>query len=209
MSCILGSNDPAAYMLTIILLTSMKQGVSSRLPLQILTTAATQILFGLAIGAVLAFVVRWVLLHVDFETSGNILTTFSDYSEETDVRFIDIPVTEHHPWNGMKVRDLQLPPGTLLVFLSHPGEKNTIPHGETVLRAGDVLVLGATAYTGQEDIHLSKLTLDASHPWCSRQIKDLKLSPGNLIILIRRNGQTIIPRGDTILEPGDELVKTS
>ena len=43
---------------------------SSRLPLQILTTAATQILFGLAIGAVLAFVVRWVLLHVDFETSG-------------------------------------------------------------------------------------------------------------------------------------------
>lgn len=110
-------------MLTIILLTAMKQGVSSRLPLQILTTAATQILFGLAIGAVLAFVVRWVLLHVDFETSGNILTTFSDYSEETDVRFIDIPVTEHHPWNGMKVRDLQLPPGTLLVFLSHPGEK--------------------------------------------------------------------------------------
>ena len=65
-----GSNDPAAYMLTIILLTAMKQGVSSRLPLQILTTAATQILFGLAIGAVLAFVVRWVLLHVDFETSG-------------------------------------------------------------------------------------------------------------------------------------------
>lgn len=379
-----GSNDPAAYMLTIILLTAMKQGVSSRLPLQILTTAATQILFGLAIGAVLAFVVRWVLLHVDFETSGfdtafvlasavlayalpsviggngylsaylmgillgnsplpnkktlvnffdgltslmqmliffilgllsfpsriaavwlpaaaiaafltliarplvtailltplrsslrqqilvswaglrgaasivfaimaiqsgitlehdlfhivfcvvlfsiaiqgtllpwfarrtemldtsgNILTTFSDYSEETDVRFIDIPVTEHHPWNGMKVRDLQLPLGTLLVFLSHPGEKNTVPHGETVLRSGDVLVLGATAYTGQEDIHLSKLTLDASHPWCSRQIKDLKLSPGNLIILIRRNGQTIIPRGDTILEPGDELVKTS
>lgn len=143
------------------------------------------------------------------DTSGNILTTFSDYSEETDVRFIDIPVTEHHPWNGMKVRDLQLPPGTLLVFLSHPGEKNTVPHGETVLRSGDVLVLGATAYTGQEDIHLSKLTLDASHPWCSRQIKDLKLSPGNLIILIRRNGQTIIPRGDTILEPGDELVKTS
>lgn len=43
-----GSNDPAAYMLTIILLTAMKQGVSSRLPLQILTTAATQILFGLA-----------------------------------------------------------------------------------------------------------------------------------------------------------------
>ena len=49
-----GSNDPAAYMLTIILLTAMKQGVSSRLPLQILTTAATQILFGLAILAALA-----------------------------------------------------------------------------------------------------------------------------------------------------------
>ena len=38
-----GSNDPAAYMLTIIRLTAMKQGLSSRLPLQILTLSLIHI----------------------------------------------------------------------------------------------------------------------------------------------------------------------
>lgn len=57
------------------------------------------------------------------DESRDILTTFTDYSDETDVHFIDIPVSEGHPWIGLTVKDLNLPPGTLLVFLNHPGEK--------------------------------------------------------------------------------------
>ena len=48
-------------------------------------------------------------LHM-IDESRDILTTFTDYSEETDVHFIDIPVCEGHPWIGLTVKDLNLPP---------------------------------------------------------------------------------------------------
>jgi cell volume regulation protein A len=140
------------------------------------------------------------------DESRDILTTFTDYSDETDVHFIDIPVSEGHPWIGLTVKDLNLPPGTLLVFLNHPGEKSTVPNGDTVLREGDVLVLGATAYAGKDDIHLTQIHVDDTHTWRDKRLCEIRLPKNSLIILVRRGGQTIIPNGDTKVLSGDELV---
>ena len=144
-------------------------------------------------------------LHM-IDESRDILTTFTDYSDETDVHFIDIPVSEGHPWIGLTVKDLNLPPGTLLVFLNHPGEKSTVPNGDTVLREGDVLVLGATAYAGKDDIHLTQIHVDDTHTWRDKRLCEIRLPKNSLIILVRRGGQTIIPNGDTKVLSGDELV---
>ncbi|MDO5418393.1 MAG: potassium/proton antiporter, partial [Lachnospiraceae bacterium] len=108
----------------------------------------------------------WAAGKLDMiDRDGNILTTFNDYTEETDIRFISIPIRTNNPWAGKQVCELNLPPGTLLVFLRRTGE-NLIPKGNTVIQENDVLVLGASAYTGEDSIHLTEISVNHLHPWC-------------------------------------------
>ena len=139
------------------------------------------------------------------DESGDILTTFNDYTDEGDIRFIDIPIRPGNPWIGKQVSQLNLPPGTLLVFLRR-ASKNLIPNGSTVIHLEDVLVLGASAYTGQDDIHLTEIAITGTHHWCGKKIHELNLPRNSLIILIRRAGETLIPNGHTRVLAGDMVV---
>lgn len=66
-----GSNDPFAYMLTLILLSAMNGSASAgELPFQILTTAFFQVFFGLFCGIVIALAGRWFLDHFSFTING-------------------------------------------------------------------------------------------------------------------------------------------
>lgn len=168
----------------------------------------------------LIFIMFYVLLSISFQgtllpsfarrtrmldESGDILTTFSDYTDETDIRFIDIPIRPGHPWTGKQIRDLNLPPETLLVFLRRVGEC-LVPNGNTIIQEQDVLVLGASAYTGDDDIHLTEISVDSAHPWCGKTLRQLNLPKNSLIILIRRGGETLIPNGQTQILSGDVMV---
>jgi len=58
------------------------------------------------------------------------------------------------------------------------------------------------------DEHFLYLTVSSkmgSRELIGKSLKDMRLPPGNLIPVIRRKGQNIIPRGDTVLEEGDRL----
>lgn len=148
----------------------------------------------------------WFAKHVNMlDHSGNILTTFNDYTDETDIRFIDIPVREQHPWIGLKVCDLLLPPETLLVFLRR-GNERIVPNGNTVIQEKDSLVLGASAYTGEDDIHLKEISVNHLHPWCGKRIRQLPLPKNSLIIMIRRGEENLIPNGQTQVLAGDLIV---
>lgn len=117
----------------------------------------------------------WFAKKTDMlDETGNILTTFNDYTEETDVRFISIPIQKEHPWNRKLVSELNLPPGTLLVFLRRTGE-NIVPNGKTMIQEGDVLVLGASAYRDEDSIHLTETFVSRGHEWCGKTIRELSL----------------------------------
>ncbi len=148
----------------------------------------------------------WFARRVDMlDQSGNILTTFNDYTEETDIRFIDIPVRKDHPWIGLTVRELRLPPETLLVFLRR-GKERLVPNGNTTIQEQDTLVLGASAYTGEDDIHLTEIVINHLHPWCNKTVSQLPLPKNSLIIMIRRGGDNLIPNGQTSVLSGDTIV---
>lgn len=148
----------------------------------------------------------WFTKKTDMlDESGDILTTFNDYTDESAIRFIDIPIRSGNPWTGKQVRELNLPPGTLLVFLRRARE-NLVPNGTTVILEGDVLVLGASAYTGEDDIHLTEIAIDSAHRWCGKTIRELNLPKNSLAILIRRGDETLIPNGQTPVLQGDVLV---
>ena len=64
-----GSNDPFAYMLTIIILTMM-QGNAEGMAFDILGMVFAQVLFGAVIGIVLALLTGFMLERIDFGVSG-------------------------------------------------------------------------------------------------------------------------------------------
>ncbi|MGN0159658.1 MAG: potassium/proton antiporter [Brotaphodocola sp.] len=151
----------------------------------------------------------WFARRLDMlDQRGNILTTFNDYTEETDIRFIDIPVRKNHPWIGLTVRELKLPPATLLVFLRR-GKERLVPNGDTIIREQDSLVLGASAYTGEDDIHLKEISVNHLHPWCNQMISQLALPKNSLIIMICRGEEKLIPNGQTRVLAGDLIVLNS
>lgn len=49
-------------------------------------------------------------------------------------------------------------------------EYKILVRGEIVLRAGDVLILGAEPSRSQERIKLKELVLQRSHPWIGERI---------------------------------------
>ena len=61
-------------------------------------------------------------------------------------------------------------------------------------------------YAVEEDIHLIKIQLKKNDSWAGKTIASLKLPKGSIIAAIQRGRETIVPRGDVILAPGDKLV---
>ncbi len=61
-------------------------------------------------------------------------------------------------------------------------------------------------YAEEENIHFIKVQLTPGDSWSGKQIKEMGLPKGMLIVAIQRGGQTIIPRGGIIPKPGDILI---
>lgn len=135
----------------------------------------------------------------------DVLKTFTDYTEEVPVQFIQFTVTPDHSWNGKQVKDIILPPETLLVQMRQEEETIT-PDGNTMLQAGNVLILSAKAMQDVEEVHLTELTLDRGNKWIGKMVSEICPRPGKLVIMIQRAEDIIIPNGKTILEESDVLV---
>ena len=139
------------------------------------------------------------------DEDGDVLKTFTDYTEEQELQLIQFPIASGSAWAGKAVRELILPPETLLVMLIR-GTETMIPKGDTMVQEGDTAVLSASAYRDDHRIHLCELEIQPTHAWCGREIRELTLPSEELIILIRRGTQSLIPQGNLKIQSGDVLV---
>lgn len=140
---------------------------------------------------------------IDME--GTVMKTFNDYNEEKEIQFIQLEMKEGHPWIGKEVKGVELPPDTLLVMLLR-GHETLIPKGNTQIEQDDIVVLSANAYEDESTICLMEIAVDTTHEWCDHKVSELELPADTLIIMIRRDGQAIIPGGMTEILDGDVLV---
>ncbi len=135
----------------------------------------------------------------------DVMKTFSGYTGESPVHFIQLFIRETHPWCDMQIKDLVLPPETLLVFLRRD-EKNLVPKGNTRLKAGDTLVLGAHPCEKPDGVNLSEKLITEDSPYAGKPLRESVKDKKALVILIKRGERMIIPNGDTRLHPGDLLL---
>lgn len=148
----------------------------------------------------------WISYRLNMvDVHGNVLRTFTDYSEEDDVDFIRLTIQAGHPWVGQPIRQLILPPDCLLVMIIRQGE-TLVPQGDTVICAGDIIVLSALSYRDERNIKLRELVVAAGDQWCGKTLGQLSFPKGTLVVLVRRKEESIIPNGGTMLEEGDIVV---
>ena len=144
---------------------------------------------------------KWKMLG----DSDNVLRTFTDYQEESDVRFVKIVVGESHPWAGKHLRECVMPREFLIVLILR-GSEVVVPSGETVVHAGDLLVTAAPEFENREEFGMFEEYLGEGHPWAGQTLRALNLPRGTLVAMIKRGGGTVIPTGKTELLQGDTLV---
>ncbi len=64
-------------------------------------------------------------------------------------------------------------------------------------------------YAEEENIHFIRVRLTDNDRWKSKKISELGLPKDMIIVAVQRKKETIIPRGDTVLESGDIVVLCS
>ena len=133
---------------------------------------------------------------------------FTEYAQETDIRFIKFQLTSFDHWTGQEIRNLALPVG-VIVALVQRGETILIPRGDLKLLEGDILVLGAESFDTGKHLDLKEITLREQHPWNGLRIRELDISRQTIIVMVERRGRMITPRGDLILKEGDQILMYS
>lgn len=162
------------------------------------------VLFSIAFqGSLLPMVARKLNM---IDEGGNVFKTFTDYVDETPVNFIQFEITPDHDWVNKRIMDITLPSGSILISLNR-GETEMVPKGNTVLEAGDVLILCALIEgDAPPEITLMEKVIEEEDFVPNMTIATMPHRPNALIVLIQRQGNYIIPDGSTTIELGDKLL---
>ncbi len=153
-------------------------------------------------GTLLPFIAKKTKMIDD---SNDVFKTFTDYQEESDVRFIKLHMDEDHLWVGKKISEIAIPKEFLIVLIVRH-RKELIPHGNTVIQQDDLIVIAAQEYNDDRSLMMQEVFIDQHHPWSYQTLKQISLEKGNLVMLVKRNGTSVIPDGNTVVLPDDLLI---
>ena len=103
------------------------------------------------------------------------------------------------------IKELGLPSNAIIALIERDDDI-IIPKGNVRLQAGDVLVIGSEALKNGRSLHLTEVNIGEEHAWNGMAIKDLDISRKMLIVMIKREGRSLIPYGDMVLNNGDVVI---
>lgn len=61
-------------------------------------------------------------------------------------------------------------------------------------------------YREESAITMMRMYIPEKHNWDGRKISEISIPTGSLAVMIKRGGDTIIPRGDTVIHAGDSVI---
>lgn len=143
------------------------------------------------------------------DSTSNVMRTFNDYQDESDIGFVRIRVGKDHAWYGKKLKDAVMPEGFLILLVLR-NKRTFVPDGRTTVMDGDILVAAAPAFEKNDEFGMYDEYIGKSHEWAGKSLREIDLPHGNLVALLRRGGKCIVPRGGTVVREGDvlALIKT-
>ncbi len=165
------------------------------------------VLFSIGIqGSLIPMVARKLKMT---DSEADIMKTFTDYAEDdTQACFIEMTIRKNGPWVGHYLKDLKFPNDILAAVLIR-GKEVIIPHGRTVIHAHDRIVFSTKSFIDHNIIHLSERKMTKGNESIGKMIHQYSPEPDELVVLIRRNDEIIIPKGNTVILENDILVINS
>ena len=139
------------------------------------------------------------------DADGDVMKTFSDYTEESPVQFLQLRIKEEHPWADHELRHLRMLPQTRVALIIR-GKEQIIPRGRTRILKDDRVIISGPALEGDAWGSLKEITISRDHDWCGRTLNDIAMANHRLVVMIRRRNKTIIPTGSTVIRDQDVLV---
>ena len=133
------------------------------------------------------------------------LKRISEYAQEEDIHFIKVNLKRQDSWVGKAIMDLKLPHGVIVAMVRR-GRENIVPRGNVVLKVNDTIILGAEALKDDQHIDLKEIVLLKQHPWNGLRVMELDISRQTIIVMIKRNGVMLVPKGDLMLLEGDHVI---
>ena len=133
------------------------------------------------------------------------LKRIGEYAQEEDIHFIKIQLQKRDSWVGKAIKDMGLPQGVIVAMIRR-GREQLVPRGDVVLKDQDILILGAKSLKDDKHIELKELVLRRNNPWNGQLIRELDISRRTVIVMVKRNGTMLIPRGDLMLMEGDHVI---
>ena len=133
------------------------------------------------------------------------LKNIGDFASETGVHFMTIHLDKDDDWVGRKIGELTFPHKMIIAAVGR-GSDTILPRGEVRLEAGDRIVLATETVETDEPIRIKEITLKSEHSWKDKAIKDLDISRKTYIVMVKRNGRSIVPKGHLTLKEGDTVL---
>ena len=133
------------------------------------------------------------------------LKRISEYAHEEDIHFIKVNLKKGDSWTGKAIMELGLPHGVIVAMIRR-GRENIVPRGNVVLKSNDTIILGAEALKDDKHIDLKEIVLLKQNAWNGQLIRDLDISRQTVIVMVKRNGVMLVPKGDLMLLEGDHVI---
>ena len=132
------------------------------------------------------------------------LKRISEVAQESDINFIKVRLEKRDEWVGRTISEIQ-PPHSMIVAAIQRQQEIIVPRGDVMLMDNDVLVLGAVPHNDNQHIELQEIVLRKQHHWVGQYIRDLDISRQTVIVMVKRDGKRLIPKGDQKLLEGDRI----
>ena len=139
------------------------------------------------------------------DDTGDVMKTFTDYTDEVPVQFIQSRITSNHPWCNNRLNSVLMPPDTIIALVVRDGKKLT-PNGDSKLKDGDNVIICAPSSAKIEGVSLSEKIIANDDTYIGMTLSEIDIPKNELIIMIQRANEVIIPTGNTVIEANDILV---
>lgn len=158
-------------------------------------------------GSLLPFVARKLSL---VDSTADVHKTFSDYQDPSAMQLIDISITENHPWANkflmdIKLQDVTYQQHSLAVLIKRQTEYIR-PRGNSLILPGDIIVTNTIGVRSSTELHLDEERISLRHKWNNKKICEITLPNDEIVVLVQRGDEPIIPNGNTLLTYGDVVV---
>lgn len=129
----------------------------------------------------------------------------SDEKAEGRISFVRVSIKNGDSWTGKIVSDISLPRDMVVACIIRKNDV-IIPRGDVLILTGDEVVIAAKVYHNEWEIALEEIVIDDNHGWRDTAVRDLDISRQAVILYVIREGNTLIPDGNLVLNSKDRVL---